>query len=428
MTDPTPEELLEFRLEARGWLAGNMPRQDGDRVVRGDPFQGRLGDAERVRRARQLQRTLFDGGYAGLVFPVQYGGRGLTPEYQQVFAEEAAGYQMPLWLNASTLAIVAPTLLEFGTEEQRQAHIPAILRGEEFWAQLLSEPTGGSDLAGAVTSATRQGDGWILNGAKIWTSGAHLRDFGLCLARTDWAAPKHRGLSVFIVDLRQPGVSVVPIKQANGSSEFCQEFFDQVVLADTALVGELNDGWTVASRMLFHERRVVGGASPYAGVVRARGRGRTAERGPEADLIRLAADAGRGADPGTRQLIGEAHVLAIVRRQLVQRVTAGVRCGKLPAAAGSLQKLMTATTSARISSIGLEIAGTSGVVYRPGDDIAARVGRDYLVRQASCIGGGTNEIQRNMISERLLGMPKEPRANEDGPFQEARRTSGPGRR
>jgi alkylation response protein AidB-like acyl-CoA dehydrogenase len=425
MTEATAEELLEFRHEARRWLADNMPRQDSGRVVRGDPFQGRLSDAERVRRARQLQKTLFDGGYAGLVFPAQYGGRGLPPEYQQVFAEEAAGYQMPLWLNASTLAIVAPTLLEFGTEEQRLTHIPAILRGEEFWAQLLSEPTGGSDLAGAVTSATRQGDTWILNGAKIWTSGAHLRDFGLCLARTDWDVPKHRGLSVFIVDLRQPGVSVVPIRQANGSSEFCQEFFDQVVLADTALVGKLNDGWTVASRMLFHERRVVGGASPYAGVARARGSGRPAQRGPEADLLRLAADAGRDADPVTRQLIGEAHVLATVRRQLVQRVTVGVRRGKLPAAAGSLQKLMTATASARIASIGLEIAEASGVVCRPGNDIAERVGRDYLVRQASCIGGGTNEIQRNMISERLLGMPKEPRANEDGPFRDARRTSAP---
>jgi alkylation response protein AidB-like acyl-CoA dehydrogenase len=425
MTEATAEELLEFRHEARRWLADNMPRQDSGRVVRGDPFQGRLSDAERVRRARQLQKTLFDGGYAGLVFPAQYGGRGLPPEYQQVFAEEAAGYQMPLWLNASTLAIVAPTLLEFGTEEQRLTHIPAILRGEEFWAQLLSEPTGGSDLAGAVTSATRQGEGWILNGAKIWTSGAHLRDFGLCLARTDWDVPKHRGLSVFIVDLRQPGVSVVPIRQANGSSEFCQEFFDQVVLADTALVGKLNDGWTVASRMLFHERRVVGGASPYAGVARARGSGRPAQRGPEADLLRLAADAGRDADPVTRQLIGEAHVLATVRRQLVQRVTVGVRRGKLPAAAGSLQKLMTATASARIASIGLEIAEASGVVCRPGNDIAERVGRDYLVRQASCIGGGTNEIQRNMISERLLGMPKEPRANEDGPFRDARRTSAP---
>jgi len=220
-------------------------------------------------------------------------------------------------------------------------------------------------------------------------------------------------------------VSVVPIRQANGSSEFCQEFFDQVVLADTALVGKHNDGWTVASRMLFHERRVVGGASPYAGVARARGSGRPAQRGPEADLLRLAADAGRDADPVTRQLIGEAHVLATVRRQLVQRVTVGVRRGKLPAAAGSLQKLMTATASARIASIGLEIAEASGVVCRPGNDIAERVGRDYLVRQASCIGGGTNEIQRNMISERLLGMPKEPRANEDGPFRDARRTSAP---
>jgi alkylation response protein AidB-like acyl-CoA dehydrogenase len=225
---------------------------------------------------------------------------------------------------------------------------------------------------------------------------------------------------VFIVDLHQPGVTVAPIKQANGSSEFCQEFFSEVELADSAVVGAVGDGWAVASRMLFHERRVFGGGSPYAGVVRAKRGGDSPPRGVHVDLIRLARDAGTDGDPRVRQLIAEAHVAATVRRQLVRRVTQAVRSGTLPPSAGSLLKLMTATTSARISSIGLEIAGLAAVVSASPDGFAEQYGRQYLVRQAGCIGGGTNEIQRNLISERLLGMPREPRANENGSFRQAR--------
>jgi alkylation response protein AidB-like acyl-CoA dehydrogenase len=425
------EDVEAFRQRARAWLAGNMPRRERSRVGRGDPYGGSLPDDERVARARWLQRSLFDGGFAGLVFPKEFGGQGLTPAHQRVFAEESAGYESPLWLNTSTLAIMAPVLLEFGTEEQRRQHIPAILRGDEFWAQLLSEPTGGSDLAGALTRADRDGEGWRLNGSKVWTSGAHLRDLGMCLARTNWDVPKHEGLTVFIVDLRAPGVTIRPITQVNGSSEFCQEYFDNVMLAADRVVGEVNDGWRVASKMLLNERNAVGGGSPYAGGPRGgssagssagpSGKAKV-KRGPALDLLDLARSTERAARAGTRQLIGEAHMIATVRGQMVRRVSDAIRSGAMAAPAASLLKLMTTTTSARLSTIGMELAGPRAAAAPAGD--RARVySLQYLSRQASCVAGGSSEMQRNMISERLLGMPKEPALDRDIPFREVRRNA-----
>jgi alkylation response protein AidB-like acyl-CoA dehydrogenase len=423
MTDSSPEALDAFRQRARAWLAGHMPRMERLRVGRGDPYGGSLSDDERVARARWLQRTLYQGGFAGLVFPKEYGGQGLTSAHQRAFAEESSGYESPLWLNTSTLAIMAPVLLEFGTEEQRRLHIPAILRGDEFWAQLLSEPTGGSDLAGALTRVDRDGDSWRLNGSKVWTSGAHLRDFGMCLARTNWDVPKHEGLTVFIVNLRAPGVTVRPITQVSGSGEFCQEYFDNVLLAADQVVGEVNGGWRVASRMLLHERSAVGGGSPYAGGVRGGSSGPAkVKRGPARDLLDLARSAERAALPESRQLIGEAHMIATVRGQMVRRVSDAIRSGGLAAPAASLLKLMTTTTSARLSTIGMELAGPRAAAAPAGD--RTRVySTQYLSRQANCVAGGSSEMQRNMISERLLGMPKEPTFDRDMPFREVRRNT-----
>jgi alkylation response protein AidB-like acyl-CoA dehydrogenase len=412
-------DVQAFRQEARAWLAANVPvLVDG-----ADPFDA-MTEADAVRHARLLQRQLFDGGYAGLVFPREYGGQGLTPAHQRCFTRESARYQSPLRFNMSTVAIIGPTLLDFGTEEQKRTHLPAILRGDEFWAQLLSEPTGGSDLAGAVTRATRDGDTWILRGAKTWTSGGHLRDRGLCLARTDWDAPKHRGLSMFIVDLHQPGVTVRPIKQANGAAEFCEEFFDDVELPTTALVGQEGEGWSVASRMLFHERSAVGGSTIYAARITGRRRGAGSRR--QADLVARARATGLDADDHVRQQVADAHVLATVRAHLIDRVATGIRTGVLPGSAAAITKLFTATAAARLASIGVEVAGTDAVVAATGDTPTISYGVQYLVRQAICIGGGTNEMQRNNISERVLGMPRERSEDRDRPFSQVRQNRPPG--
>jgi alkylation response protein AidB-like acyl-CoA dehydrogenase len=405
--------LEAYRERARDWLAANVPPL----VDGADPFDA-MTESDAVAHARRLQRQLFDGGYAGIVFPRAYGGQGLTPAHQRCFTRESSRYQSPHRFNMSTVAIIAPTLLEFGTEEQNRAHLPAILRGDALWAQLLSEPTGGSDLAGAVTTATRDGDTWILRGAKTWTSGGHLRDRGLCLARTDWNVPKHRGLSMFIVDLHQPGVTVRPIRQANGAAEFCEEFFDDVELPATALVGEEGEGWAVASRMLFHERSAVGGSTVYAGRITGRRRGAGGSR-RQADLVARARSTGQAGDDHVRQAVAEAHILTTARAHLIDRVTAGIRTGALPGSAAAITKLFTATAAARVATIALEVAGTNGVVA-PTAAAGVAPGVSYLVRQATSIGGGTNEMQRNNISERVLGMPRELSEDRDRPFSEVR--------
>ena len=238
------------------WLADNMPPFAGMST-------GNYQEEGRREHERELQRRLWDGGFAGICFPADYGGLGLTIEHQRAFTEESLPYDMPFSLNVPTLGILAATLVDFGTHEQKLRHLPAILKGEELWVQFLSEPSGGSDLAGVLTRAERDGDVYILNGSKIWSSGAAESDYAMCLARTNWDVPKHRGLTMFIMKIHQPGVQVEQIRQVDGSLEFCQEFFDDVPIPAADVIGEVDDGWTVATRLLVHERNAVGGGSPY---------------------------------------------------------------------------------------------------------------------------------------------------------------------
>jgi alkylation response protein AidB-like acyl-CoA dehydrogenase len=412
MTDLAVEDVDTFRLRARTWLAHNMPRLPGD-----NPFPEMPIDDDGIR-GRQLQRKLFDGGFAGLVYPREYGGQGLTRAHQQAFNEESARYEMPITFNVPTLTIIAPTLLEFGTEEQKQRHLPAILRGEELWVQFLSEPSGGSDLAGLLTRATRDGDVWILNGSKIWSSGAYRCDYALCLARTDWEVPKHRGLTMFIVKIHQPGITVQQIKMVNGINEFCQEFFDDVAIPADNVLGEVNDGWTVASRLLFHERDAVGGGSPYFS-------GFNRRRGPQRDMVELATETGQAGDPRVRQLVAEAHVNDVVQQQLIERVTTGLRTGQFPGPSGALLRLYAGMNGVRRADIGFEIAAAEAIAWTEDKSVVGQYGQQFVMRQASCLGGGSTEMQRNIISERLLGMPREYAADREKPFSEVRQNRLP---
>jgi alkylation response protein AidB-like acyl-CoA dehydrogenase len=418
-TDGTETEDVEsFRLRARQWLADVMPRLPEGRNNFHLAQEDEMGE-----RARRLQGMLFAGGFAGLCFPVEYGGQGLTRAHQQVFTRETLPYQMPTVFNVPTLSILAPTLLEFGTEEQKQRHMPAILRGEELWVQFLSEPSGGSDLAGLVTRATRDGDVFVLNGSKIWSSGAFRSDYSMCLARTDGSLPKHQGLTMFIVKIHQPGIEVQRITMVNGIAEFCQEFFDDVPVPVSDVVGRVNDGWTVASRLLFHEREAVGGGSPYVSGMAV---GEAGQSGQRSDLIELARVTGQADDPVVRQLVAEARVNERVAGQLVARVNTGIRTGALPAPAGAIPRLFASTNTERHFDIGLEIAGPAVGAWDEGDP-AGLVADLYLIRQNGSLGGGSNEMARNIISERVLGMPREYAADRDKPFDEVRHNQSPKR-
>ena len=407
MSEDELEPVEEFRARARRWLKENMPPAPEGYTWRGKD--------ETWPRARQLQRMLHDGGYAGICFPKEYGGQGLTPAHQRAFTEESLGYEMPLALNVPTLSICAPVILEMGSEKQRREHIPRVLRGEEVLVQFLSEPRGGSDLAGCTTRADRDGDHWILNGSKIWSTFAFAADYALCLARTDWDVPKHRGLTMFLMPVHAEGVTIRRIRQTNGDDEFCQEFFENVVLPADAVVGEVNDGWTVAGRQLFHERTAVGGGSPYTSGARPR------TGGEIHDLVALAERTGTLDDPRVREDIGEVRAMRLVEEQVVARISQAIKTGAMPGTAGSILRLFHAETVWLQTDTALRIAGAVGVAGEPGrEQDPTVVGEDYIYRQATSLGGGSTEMARNIISERLLGMPREYAADRDVPFREVK--------
>jgi alkylation response protein AidB-like acyl-CoA dehydrogenase len=404
----TPESVEEFRSRARAWLAANMPRLD--------PARAALLERDELpswRRARELQKRLWDGGFAGICFPREYGGLGLSYEYKKAFDAEVQAYETPLLLNVPSFAICCATILDMGSEEQKRQHISAALRGDEVLVQLLSEPNGGSDLAGVITRAERRDGRWIINGAKTWSTWAFAADYGLCLARTDWDVPKHDGLTMFLVPLQHPGVTINRIRQVNGSIEFCEEFFDDVDVGDDAVVGEPGKGWDVASRQLYHERRTMGDGSEYTS-----GPGIAEAHDVSVDLVSLIEKTNQTGNPRLQEMVGRALVHRAVHGQLSEHVFHAVAGGSLPPAAGSIIRLYMAEVHDVETDTALAVAGPAGVVDDEGGLLD--IGTRYLSRQTASIGGGTTEMARNVIGERVLNFPRE-RADDRGvPFNQVR--------
>jgi len=406
------ESVDEFASRARTWLAQNMPRIDP-----ANPPDADRGDDAPWLRARELQKMLYDGGFAGICFPREYGGLGLPIEYQRAFNTESRCYEMPVLLNVPTFTICAATILDTGSEEQKREHISAALRGDQVLVQLLSEPSGGSDLAGVITRADRQGDKWVINGAKTWSTSAFAADYGLMLARTDWNVPKHEGLTMFLVPINSPGITLRRIKQVNGSVEFCEEFFDNLELGDDAVVGDVNEGWHVASRQLYHERRAVGGGSEFASGIGAEG----ASDVP-IDWVGLLEATGQADSERARERAGRAIVHKAVQEKLIDHVYHGVLDGSLPPAAGSIIRITHADTHHLEFDTALDLTGSFGVIED--DNNLIRYGERYLSRQSAALGGGTTEIARNIIGERVLGFPREAAADRGVPFKEVKRNKG----
>ena len=403
------ESVDEFAARARKWLAENMPTIDPD-----DPPDVDRGEDGPWLQARELQRKLWDGGFAGICFPREYGGLGLPIAYQRAFDIESRNYQMPIILNTPTFTICAATILDMGSEEQKLQHITGVLRGDEVLVQLLSEPSGGSDLAGVITRADRRDDTWVVNGAKTWSTSAFAADYGLMLARTNWDVPKHEGLTMFLVPINAPGITLRRIKQVNGSVEFCEEFFDGLELGDDTVVGAVNDGWAVASRQLYHERRAVGGGSEFASGIGAEGK-----TDVPADYVALLEQIGQPDNERLQELAGRALVSRAVHEQLVDHVYHGVNDGSLPPTAGSIIRISHAENVNTEIDTTLAIAGSTGVVDT-GDGLFA-FGERYLARQSASLGGGTTEVARNVIGERVLGFPRELAADKGVPFNQVKR-------
>jgi alkylation response protein AidB-like acyl-CoA dehydrogenase len=402
-------DVDEFRARAREWLAENVPRAGTTRPGRaGGGHGGRVlgGDHE-------LQRKQYEAGFAGITVPVEYGGQGLTPEHEAAYRAEAAGYEM---IPVPNLACMGPMLTHASADFCRR-HIPKMLSGEELWVQFFSEPGAGSDLAGVRTRADRDGDRWILNGAKIWSTGAALATHGMCLARTDWDVPKHRGLTWFAVRTDLPGVTIQPIREISGGEDFCQEFFDDVELTDDDVIGEVNEGWTVTNTMLVYERGAIPGGGTGGGLATMLA-ARQGRRTLPKDLVALATASGRDQEPYARQLIAKAHINDFARTQLVRRVGQLIANGANPTGTAAYGKLASGVLDPIRARIAIELGRTNALLWEPGDAEAQSTALAYLNSRIMSIAGGTNEIQRNGIGERALGLPREPSFDSEKPFRQ----------
>jgi alkylation response protein AidB-like acyl-CoA dehydrogenase len=403
--------LHEYRLAARTWLSKTMvPRVRRDDGTLEDP-DGLEPSQERFEHARELQRVVFEGGYAGITYPREYGGQGLTIEHETVFLDEAERYEMPTRIFAYSLNILGPTLVAFGTHDQKAAHVPRILAGEELWVQLLSEPSGGSDLAGMLTRAERHGDNYVLNGQKIWSTAAQRADYAMCAARTQWDVPKHKGISMFIVDLKSPGIEIRPIRQINEGSEFCEEFLTDVVVPSSNLLGAENDGWRVTRGLIEIEHEYVGRS----------GDGGAPTQGGVEDLIGVARARGLAGDQGTRRLIADIHARRVVQTLTSARIANAMESGERDKSYGSVLKLLSTDLLQRRTEVALTIAGSNSVAWPAGSDDDKGWSLAFLTSRSFSIAGGTTEVQKNNVGERTLGLPREPSVDHDIPFKQVRR-------
>jgi alkylation response protein AidB-like acyl-CoA dehydrogenase len=394
-------EAGDFRSRVREWLAANAPRRSGDHDGE------EVGSSTGLDAQKAFQAKLYDAGFAGLTWPVEYGGQGLTNAEQIAFGEEARHYTLPVGAFIIGLGMPGPTILECGSEEQKKRYLPPMLRGEEIWCQLFSEPGAGSDVASLQASAVRNGDTYVLNGQKVWTSGAQYSDFGAILARTDPTLPKHRGISMFIVDMRAPGVTVRPLRVATGAAPFNEVFFDNVRMPASALIGEENRGWDAAVVMLRNERVAIGTLP--------------ASRGNPlgfSSLRELAAKLGRTGDPAVRRSLAQLYARERAAGLFGRLLREEAMSGRSPDARGSVAKLAGAELGAFAASVAADVLGDAIGGYD--DDELRAVATAIVAVPGSSIAGGTNEIQRNIIGERVLGLAKDPGVDRLTPFNQLR--------
>ena len=397
-----------FRAEARAFLERHTEPLAAGAPPAG-PFIG--DDPEAVRRSKAWQALKFDHGWACLTWPTEHGGRGLGPMEQVIWTQEELRRRTPANIFTIGIGMLGPTLMKHGTPEQQARHLRKMARGDEVWCQLFSEPGAGSDVAGVTSRATRDGTDWIIEGQKTWNTGAHFCRWGVIIVRTDPQAPKHRGLTCFIVDMESEGIDTRPIRQMDGGGGFNDVFFSGVRVPDANRLGAVDDGWRVAITILMNERAAIG----------ARG---MAGFGP-ADLVRLAreADGLRGKaieDSAVRARIADFHVRAAGLRYTAYRTLTALSRGETPGPENSIHKLVGSPLQQEMAALGVEIQGQAGALMD--DDHGAQAA--WLAAPGMRLAGGTDEIMRNIIAERVLGLPAEPRMDKDLPFAAMRRNRG----
>jgi alkylation response protein AidB-like acyl-CoA dehydrogenase len=394
------EDEVAFRREVRRWLKRNIPK----RARRAVPAE--FGDPKRIAELRTWQRKLYDAGYLAMGWPKQYGGgaeAGADPREtlmrQTIVAEEMLKARAPSVIGAMGVQMVGPTLMQYGTEAQKRTFLPKILSAEHIWCQGYSEPGSGSDLASLKTRAELVGDFFIVNGQKVWTSNAQFADWMFCLTRTDPGAPKHKGISYILIDMRTPGITVRPLVQMTGDKGFNEVFFEEVKVPRQNLVGELNQGWQVANATLSHERNMLGSTTRtqqmFEGLVHV---ARTRRRGGKP----------ASADPWIRQRLADLAIRVESMKYHSYRQLTDLLRGRSPGIAASVNKLVSTELNHAICALAIEVLGDYGVLDRKSRHVVDRGiwPYEFMFTLGLIIGGGTSQIQKNIISERGLGMPK----------------------
>jgi len=401
--EDTPEEAA-FRAEVRAFLDANAERKSAARPV----LRLRDIDAAEVQRAKEWQAKKVAAGFAGLTWPKRWGGREASPILQVIYHQEEENYAVPRGVFEIGLGMCIPTMMAYAKPEQLQRYVPAALRGEEIWCQLFSEPSAGSDVAGLRTRAVRDGDEWIINGQKVWTSGAHYADFGIIVTRSDPTVPKHAGLTFFFLDMHSPGVEARPIKQISGAAHFNEVFFTDVRIPDAQRLGAVGEGWKVSVTTLMNERLAVGD-----------------EPRPDVDdlltLCRMLDVDGAPAIANTavRERIAEWYVRSQGLEFTRFRTMTALSRGQTPGPENSIAKVVNASKLQEIASFGMDLLGVAGMVMDPElAPLQALFQQALLYSPGLRIAGGTDEILRNIIAERVLGLPPDIRVDKAKPFNE----------
>lgn len=395
----SPKEA-QFRQEAREWLAKNAPDFYVDHRGIGNDTD------EELARAKAWQKRKADAGYACLLWPKEYGGPGRTPIEAVIYQQEEEKHRVPRGVFEIGQGMAGPTLMMYASEEQKKRYLPPMLDGSEIWCQLFSEPSAGSDLAGLRMRAEKEGDTWVVNGQKVWTSGAHFSDYGILVTRHDPNIPKHMGLTYFFVDMTAPGVDIRRIKQISGTSNFCEVFFNDVEIPDSQRLGGIGDGWSVALTTLMNERLAVGDAPP-----------------PDADaLLKLAKGTDLNGAPAiknaaVRDKLADWYVQMTGLKFTKYRTMTALSRGQTPGPEASIAKLVGATKLQDIGSFGMDLQDMGGIVRDPNLSPADAIFQNaYLYSPGLRIAGGTDEILRNIISERVLQLPPEIRVDKKEAF------------
>ena len=398
----TPEEA-EYRAKVRAFLDANAERKEPGKV-----FKARYGADDLIPLAKEWQAKKYAAGFAGITMPKEYGGQGGSQMQQVIYNQEEAGYVLPRGVYEIGLGMCIPTMLTYATEEQKQRYAAPALRGEEIWCQLFSEPSAGSDLAGLRTRCVRDGDDWVINGQKIWTSGAHFCDYGVIVTRSDPTQPKHKGLTYFFLDMKSPGVEVRRIQQISGVSNFNEVFFTDVRIPDAQRLGAVGDGWRVSLTTLMNERLAVGQTpAPDFDEIFAFARQFELEDGP---AIR---------DAEVRGKLADWYVQQQGLKYTQFRTMTALSRGQTPGPEASITKVISANKRQQIAQYAMDLMEQGGIVNDEASAPMRAMFQEALLSSPSGrIAGGTDEILRNIIAERVLGLPADIRVDKDVPFDQ----------